>query len=85
MFGCLRCSRKAVIHSGNGICRDCLNVIFKRLRKVEAQLKAKQPDVAQDLNQMYLRPYHSARELLRDLAPRSPKFPKPPKINVKLD
>ncbi len=68
-YGCLHCQRKKVIYGGNGFCQRCLNVIRKRLRKVDQRLRTRFSDPSPDLQEEYLRPYSSARHLLADLIP----------------
>jgi hypothetical protein len=72
------------------MCGNCLRKIEKRLRRIDQELRAKQPEAAPDLNEAYLRPYRSARELLADLVPKvSAKSrqkkpePKAPKVYAK--
>lgn len=91
IYGCLHCSRKKVLYGANGFCRLCINMIGKRMRKVDKELRARRPVLPPKLEETYLRPYNSARQLLADLMPKSgngpirekpePKFP--PKIYVK--
>lgn len=69
--GCLHCLRKKVLYGGNGFCRRCLNVITKRLRKVDQKLRTRFSDPSPDLQKEYLRPYSSARHLLADLIHKS--------------
>jgi len=67
-YGCIRCSRKRVFYSGNGLCENCNQLIYRRLtvcdkqvRKAEAQLSGATPD-------RFLARMASARKLLSDLA-----------------
>jgi hypothetical protein len=69
-YGCLRCLHKDVIYGGNGFCRLCLGAIGKRLRKLDKELRGNLSDPQPDLEEAYLRPYNSARQLLADLIPR---------------
>lgn len=90
-YGCLHCHHKDAIYGGNGFCRLCLGAIGKRLRKVDKKLRAKLSDHRPDLEEAYLRPYNSARQLLADLVPkmgkrstqRKPEPKSPPKVYVK--
>jgi hypothetical protein len=90
-YGCLRCLRKNVIYGGNGFCTRCLNIIHKRLRIVDRELRARFSDPPPDLEEAYLRPYNSARQLLADLVPkmgkrstqRKPEPKSPPKVYMK--
>ncbi len=89
--GCLRCSHNNVIYGANGFCRRCLIAIEKRLRKVDRELRGRLSDPPPDLEEDYLRPYNSARELLADLVPkmgkrstqRKPEPKSPPKVYMK--
>ena len=79
-YGCLHCTRKNVVYGATGFCDNCFSKISRRLKKVDAMLKANYQAAAQerDVREIYLRPYHSARELLADLVPKSRK-PEPQK------
>ena len=68
--GCIRCSRNDVIYGGNGMCRICLHTIEVRLRKIDKELRARHPEAPPDLEEAFLRPYKSARQLLADLVPK---------------
>lgn len=68
--GCFRCSRRAVIYGANGFCELCLRMIEKRLLKVDEQLQNRFSEPPPDLQEAYLRPYRSARQLLADLVPK---------------
>ncbi len=91
IYGCLRCSRNNVVYGANGFCLLCINMISKRLRKVDKELQARKPEVPAKLEETYLRPYNSARQLLADLMPRIGKGPirkkpepkSPPKVYIK--
>lgn len=90
-YGCLRCSRKNVLYAANGFCMGCINMIGKRMRKVDRELRARKPVLPPKLEENYLRPYNSARRLLADLMPKivkgktrkkpEPKFP--PKVYMR--
>jgi len=90
-YGCLRCQHNDVIYGGNGFCCHCLRAIAKRLKKVDKELRAKFSDPTPNLEEVYLRPYNSARQLLADLVPkmnkrsaqRKPEPKSPPKVYVK--
>ncbi len=90
-YGCLRCLHNDVIYGGNGFCRRCLRMIDKRLNKVDRELRARLSDPPPDLEEAYLRPYNSARQLLADLIPRigkkstqrKPEPKSPPKVYMK--
>jgi hypothetical protein len=90
-YGCLGCLRSDVIYGGNGFCKLCLIKIEKRLRKVDIELQARFSDPLPDLEEAYLRPYNSARQLLADLVPkmgkrstqRRPEPKSPPKVYMK--
>lgn len=90
-YGCLHCHHKEAIYGGNGFCRLCLGAIGKRLKKVDKELRAKLSDPPPDLEEAYLRPYKSARQLLADLVPkmdkkstqRKPEPKSPPKVYVR--
>ena len=69
-YGCLRCCRKNVIYGCNGFCRCCQNMIRKRLRIVDRNLRATRSDPGPKLKETYLQPYNSARQLLADLVPK---------------
>jgi len=92
IYGCLRCSRKNVLYGANGFCRLCINMIGKRMRKVDKELRAKKSALPPKLEESYLRPYNSARKLLADLMPKIGKRPirkkaaprYPPKVYLKL-
>ena len=85
IYGCLHCSRKTVLYGANGFCMLCISMIGKRMRKVDKELRARQRALSPKLEETYLRPYNSARQLLADLMPRvgkglirkkpEPKFP----------
>ena len=90
-YGCLRCQHKDTIYGGNGFCRLCLYAIGKRLKKVDKELRARPSDPLPDLEEAYLRPYKSARQLLADLIPKfgkrstqkKPEPKSPPKVYMK--
>ena len=90
-YGCLRCLHNDVIYGGNGFCHRCLRTIEKRLKKVDRELLARLSDPPPDLEEAYLRPYDSARQLLADLVPkmgkrstqRKPQPKSPPKVYMK--
>jgi hypothetical protein len=69
-YGCLHCAHKDAIYGGNGFCRLCLCAIGKRLKKVDQELLKRLSDPPPDLQEVYLRPYRSARHLLADLIPK---------------
>jgi hypothetical protein len=69
-YGCLHCAHKATIYGGNGFCRLCLGAIGKRLKKVDKALRTRLSNPPTDLEEVYLRPYSSARRLLADLIPK---------------
>jgi hypothetical protein len=91
IYGCLHCSRKNVLYGANGFCMRCISMIGKRMRKVDKALRARKPALPPKLEEAYLRPYNSARQLLADLMPNfgkglirkkpEPKFP--PKVYMK--
>jgi len=69
-YGCLRCSRNNVLYGANGFCMGCINMIGKRMRKLDKELQARKPPLPPKLEETYLRPYNSARQLLADLLPK---------------
>ena len=75
IYGCLHCSRRRVIYGANGFCRLCISMIGKRIRKVDKELQARRPAAQPKLDETYLRPYNSARQLLADLIPKIGKRP----------
>ncbi len=91
IYGCLRCSRNNVIYGANGFCLLCIRMIGKRMRKVDRELVASEPALPPKLEETYLRPYNSARQLLADLMPKIGKGPirnrpepkSPPKVYLK--
>jgi len=91
IYGCLHCSRKNVLYGANGFCMLCISMIGKRMRKVDRELRERKPALAPKLEETYLRPYNSARQLLADLMPkigtgpiRKKSEPKsPPKVYMK--
>jgi hypothetical protein len=91
IYGCLRCSRNSVVYGANGFCLLCINMIGKRMRKVDKELQATKPAPPPKLEEAYLRPYNSARQLLADLMPKIGKGPirgkpepkSPPKVYLK--
>ncbi len=90
-YGCLRCSRNKVVYGANGFCMLCISMIGKRMRKVDKELQARKPAPPPKLQETYLRPYNSARQLLADLMPKIGKGPirgkpepkSPPKVYLK--
>jgi len=66
-YGCLHCAHKDAIYGGNGFCLLCLGSIGKRLKKVDKELRARLSNPPPDLEEVYLKPYSSARHLLADL------------------
>jgi hypothetical protein len=90
-YGCLRCSRNNVLYGANGFCMGCTNMIGKRMRKVDKELRARTPALPPELEENYLRPYNSARRLLADLLPKivkgrirkKPEPKSPPKVYMK--
>ena len=91
IYGCLRCSRNSVVYGANGFCMLCINMIRKRMKKVDKELQARKPAPPPKLEETYLRPYNSARQLLADLMPKIGKGPirgkpepkSPPKVYLK--
>ena len=91
IYGCLHCSRRAVVYGANGFCGLCISMLGKRIRKIDKELQSRKPVPPPKLEEIYLRSYNSARELLADLKPRIGKRPirgKPdlrslPKVYVK--
>ena len=91
IYGCLHCSRRRVIYGANGFCRLCISMIGKRIRKVDEELQARRLVTQPKLEETYLQPYNSARQLLADLiqktAKRSirgkPEPKSPPKVYLK--
>jgi len=91
IYGCLHCSRKNVLYGANGFCMVCISMIGKRMRKVDKALRTRKPALPPKLEETYLRPYNSARQLLADLMPKIGKGlirkklePKsPPKVYMK--
>ncbi len=91
VYGCLRCSRNNVVYGANGFCMLCISMIGKRMRKVDRELRARKPALAPKLEETYLRPYNSARQLLADLMPKigkglirkKPDPKSPPKVYLK--
>ena len=91
IYGCLHCSRYNVLYGANGFCMLCMRMIGKRMRKVDKTLRARKLAPPAKLEETYLRPYNSARQLLADLMPKigkepirktpEPKFP--PKIYLR--
>jgi hypothetical protein len=73
VYGCLHCSRKTVVYGANGFCRLCISMLGKRIRKVDEELKARKSGPPPKLEETYLRPYNSARQLLADLMPKNGK------------
>lgn len=69
-YGCLRCARSSVIYGANGFCNSCIGYLEKRMRKIDKELHVKYPDLRPKLEEEYLRPYNSARDLLSDLIPK---------------
>jgi hypothetical protein len=80
-----------VVYGANGFCLLCINMIGKRMRKVDKELQARKPAPRPKLEETYLRPYNSARQLLADLMPKTgkgsmrikPEPKSPPKVYVK--
>ena len=91
IYGCLHCSRKNVIYGANGFCKLCISMIGKRMKKVDKELQARRRAPPPKLEETYLRPYNSARQLLADLMPKIGKGPirgkpepkSPPKVYLK--
>ena len=73
--GCLHCSHNDVGYGANGFCIRCVRMIGKRMRKVDKELEANGSEPAPNLQEIYLRPYDSARQMLADLVPRIRKTP----------
>src|SRR6266852_2224780 len=74
-YGCLHCSRKTGVYGANGFCLLCINMIGKRMKKVDKELQARKPAPPPKLEESYLRSYSSARQLLADLRPTIGKGP----------
>jgi hypothetical protein len=69
-YGCLRCARTKMIYGANGFCICCLRMIEKRLKKIDTKIQASVQAPRPGLEEIYLRPYKAARELLADLVPK---------------
>ena len=83
IYGCLHCSRRAVVYGANGFCRLCISMLGKRIRKIDKELQARKPAPPPKLAEIYLRSYSSARQLLADLRPTIGKGPFRRKPNLK--
>ncbi len=91
IYGCLHCSRNAVLYGANGFCLLCINMIGKRMKKVDKELGDRKPASPPKLEEIYLRPYNCARRLLADLRPTiakgplrgKPNFTSPRKVYLK--
>jgi len=91
IYGCLHCSRNAVLYGANGFCLLCINMIGKRMKKVDKELGDRKPASPPKLEEVYLRPYNCARRLLADLRPTigkgplrgKPNFTSPRKVYLK--
>jgi hypothetical protein len=91
IYGCLHCSRKNALYGANGFCMLCISMIGKRMRKVDRELRARKPALPTKFEEIYLRPYNSARRLLADLMPKigkgsirkKPEPKSPPKVSLK--
>jgi len=75
IYGCLHCSRRAVVYGANGFCRLCISMLGKRIRKIDKELRARKPVPPPKLEEIYLRSYNRARQLLADLRPTIGKRP----------
>jgi hypothetical protein len=75
IYGCLHCSRRAVVYGANGFCRLCISMLGKRIRKIDKELQARKPVPPPKLEEIYLRSYNRARQLLADLRPTIGKWP----------
>jgi hypothetical protein len=75
IYGCLHCSRRAVVYGANGFCRLCISMLGKRIRKIDKELQARKPVPPPKLEEIYLRSYNRARHLLADLRPTIGKRP----------
>ena len=75
IYGCLHCSRRAVVYGANGFCRLCISMLGKRIRKIDKELQAGKPVPPPKLEEIYLRSYNRARQLLADLRPTIGKRP----------
>jgi hypothetical protein len=75
IYGCLHCSRRAVVYGANGFCRLCISMIGKRIRKIDKELQSRKPVPPPKLEEIYLRSYNRARQLLADLRPTIGKRP----------
>ena len=90
-YGCLHCSRNNVLYGANGFCMGCINMIGKRMKKVDKELRARKPALPPKLEENYLRPYNSARRLLAALLPKivkgrvrkKPEPKSPPKVYMR--
>lgn len=75
VYGCLHCSRRPVVYGANGFCRLCISMLGKRIRKIDKELQARKPVPPPKLEEIYLRSYNHARQLLADLRPTIGKRP----------
>jgi hypothetical protein len=91
VYGCLHCSRRKVLYGANGFCMACVSMIGKRMRKVDRELRTRKLALPPKLEETYLRPYNSARQLLVDLMPtigkgpirKKPEPKSPPKVYLR--
>ena len=67
IYGCLHCSRRAVVYGANGFCRLCISMLGKRIRKIDKELQARKAIPPPKREEIYLRSYNRARQLLADL------------------
>jgi hypothetical protein len=54
----------------NGLCRPCLNVIVKRLKRTDRILEKEYGKYTDNRDDAYLQRYRTAREMLSDLVPK---------------
>ena len=83
IYGCLHCSRRAVVYGANGFCRLCISMLGKRIRKIDKELQSRKPVPPPKLEEIYLRSYNRARQLLADLRPMIGKRPIQAKPDLK--
>jgi hypothetical protein len=66
--GCIRCSRKRVFYSGNGLCENCTQLIYRRLTVCDKQIREAEAKLPGATPNRFVARMLSARELLSDLA-----------------
>jgi hypothetical protein len=68
LHGCVRCSQKRVLYCGNGLCQNCNQLIYRRLRVIDKQVSKAEGSPPTKQHDRFVERFKSARKMLSDFA-----------------